>query len=40
MDVQGPPAPAQRWDIRGSWFGVVVGAALWIGELRVAEMIP
>ena len=28
------------WDIRGRWFGVVVGATPRTGELRRAETIP
>jgi len=28
------------WDIRGRWFGVVVGAAPRLGELRRGEPIP
>jgi len=28
------------WDIRGRWFGVVVGATPRLGELRRGEVIP
>jgi hypothetical protein len=28
------------WDIRGRWFGVVVGATPRLGELRRGETIP
>jgi hypothetical protein len=28
------------WDIRGRWFGVVVGATLRLGKLRRGETIP
>jgi hypothetical protein len=28
------------WDIRGRWFGVVVGATPWLGELPRGETIP
>jgi hypothetical protein len=31
---------AGGWDIRGRWFGVVVGATPRLGELRRGEMIP
>ena len=31
---------ADGWDVRGRWFGVVVGAAPRLGELRRGETIP
>jgi hypothetical protein len=31
---------ADGWDIRGRWFGVVIGATPRLGELRRGETIP
>ena len=38
--VHGVDVRAGGWDIRGRWFGVVVGATPRLGELRRGETIP
>ena len=39
-DNTGVDAHTDGWDIRGRWFGVVVGATPRLGELRRGETIP
>ena len=38
-ELTGADVRVDGWDIRGRWFGVVVGATPRLGELR-GEMIP
>ena len=39
-ELTGVDVRADGWDIRGRWFGVVVGATPRIGELPPGEVIP
>ena len=39
-ELTGVDVRADGWDIRGRWFGVVVGATPRLGELRRGETIP
>jgi hypothetical protein len=39
-ELTGAEVHADGWDIRGRWFGAVVGAAPRLGELRRGETIP
>ena len=39
-ELTGAEVRIDRWDIRGRWFGVVVGATPRLGELRRGETIP
>ncbi len=39
-ELTGVDVRIDGWDIRGRWFGVVVGAAPRAGELRRGETIP
>ena len=39
-ELTGVDVRAGGWDIRGRWFGVVVGATPRTGELRRGETIP
>ena len=39
-ELTGVDVRAGGWDIRGRWFGVVVGATPRLGELRRGETIP
>ena len=39
-DNTGVDVRVDGWDIRGRWFGVVVGATPRLGELRRGETIP
>ena len=39
-ELTGIDVRVDGWDIRGRWFGVVVGATPRLGELRRGEMIP
>ena len=39
-ELAGVDVRADRWDIRGRWFGVVVVATPRLGELRRGETIP
>ena len=40
QDKTGFDVRVDGWDIRGRWFGVVVGATPRLGELRRGEVIP
>jgi len=39
-ELTGADVHVDGWDIRGRWFGVVVGATPRLGELRRGETIP
>ena len=39
-ELTGVDVRVDGWDIRGRWFGVVVGATPRTGELRRGQMIP
>jgi hypothetical protein len=39
-ELTGVDVRVDGWDIRGRWFGVVVGATPRLGELRRGETIP
>ena len=39
-ELTGADVRIDGWDIRGRWFGVVVGATPRLGELRRGETIP
>ena len=39
-ELTGVDVRVDGWDMRGRWFGVVVGATPRLGELRRGEMIP
>ena len=39
-ELTGADVRVDGWDIRGRWFGVVVGATPRLGELRRGETIP
>ena len=39
-ELTGVDVHVDGWDIRGRWFGVVVGATPRLGELRRGETIP
>jgi hypothetical protein len=39
-ELTGVDVRIDGWDIRSRWFGVVVGATPWLGELRRGETIP
>lgn len=39
-ELTGVDIRAEGWDIRGRWFGAVVGATPRLGELRRGETIP
>ena len=39
-ELTGVDVRVEGWDIRGRWFGVVVGARPRLGELRRSETIP
>jgi hypothetical protein len=39
-ELTGVDVRTDGWDIRGRWFGVVVGATPRLGELRRGETIP
>ena len=39
-ELTGAEVRVDGWDIRGRWFGVVVGATPRLGELRRGETIP
>jgi hypothetical protein len=39
-ELTGVDVRIDGWDIRGRWFGVVVGATPRLGELRRGETIP
>src|ERR1700750_2770185 len=39
-ELTGADVHVGGWDIRGRWFGVVVGATPRLGELRRGEVIP
>jgi hypothetical protein len=39
-ELTGVDVRVDGWDIRGRWFGVVVGATPRLGELRRGEVIP
>ena len=40
LDNTGVDVRIDGWDIRGRWFGVVVGATPRLGELRRGQTIP
>jgi hypothetical protein len=40
VELTGADVRVDGWDIRGRWFGVVVGATPRLGELRRGETIP
>ena len=40
IELTGVDVRLDGWDIRGRWFGVVVGAAPRLGELQRGETIP
>jgi hypothetical protein len=39
-ELTGVDVSIDGWDIRGRWFGVVVGATPRVGELRRGQTIP